>query len=374
VEGIEEKIMAVPLIDLHRQYSTIKDELDKAVIKVLEHGQFILGPEVSMLEQRVASLSGAKFGIGVASGTDALLLALRGANIGPGDEVITSDFSFFASAGVISRLGATPVFVDIDEDTYNIDPKLLEKAITRKTKVVMPVHLFGQLADMDPIMEIARTHKVVVIEDAAQAIGAAYKGKKAGSIGDYGCFSFFPTKNLGGIGDGGMIILSDQEKHEFIRILRVHGSRPKYYHRVIGYNSRLATIQAAALLVKLDHLDSWTEKRREHAKKYDAAFEGTAIKVPVAKDYSYHIYNQYTIAIENREELMRVMKEKKIGHEIYYPVPFHLQECFGYLKYKKESFPKTRKAADSVVSLPIYPELTPAEQEEVIEVVKSVSA
>ena len=366
--------MAVPLIDLHRQYSTIKDELDKAVIKVLEHGQFILGPEVSMLEQRVASLSGAKFGIGVASGTDALLLALRGANIGPGDEVITSDFSFFASAGVISRLGATPVFVDIDEDTYNIDPKLLEKAITRKTKVVMPVHLFGQLADMDPIMEIARTHKVVVIEDAAQAIGAAYKGKKAGSIGDYGCFSFFPTKNLGGIGDGGMIILSDQEKHEFIRILRVHGSRPKYYHRVIGYNSRLATIQAAALLVKLDHLDSWTEKRREHAKKYDAAFEGTAIKVPVAKDYSYHIYNQYTIAIENREELMRVMKEKKIGHEIYYPVPFHLQECFGYLKYKKESFPKTRKAADSVVSLPIYPELTPAEQEEVIEVVKSVSA
>ncbi len=239
--------MAVPLIDLHRQYQTIKDKVDRAVINVLEHGQFILGPEVSQLEQKVASLCGVKYGVGVASGTDALLLSLRGAELGPGDQIITSDFSFFASAGVISRLGATPVFVDIDQDTYNIDPSLLEQAITPKTRAIMPVHLFGQLADMDPIMEIARKHNLVVIEDAAQAIGAAYKGRKAGSIGDYGCFSFFPTKNLGGAGDGGMIVLKNEERFEYLKILRVHGSKPKYYHRVIGYNSRLATIQAAVL-------------------------------------------------------------------------------------------------------------------------------
>lgn len=366
--------MAVPLIDLHRQYLAIKDKLDKAVINVLEHGQFILGPEVSRLEQKIASLSGVKYGVGVASGTDALLLSLRGANIGQGDEIITTDFSFFASAGVVSRLGATPVFVDIDKDTYNIDPTLLEKAITPKTKAIMPVHLFGQMADMDPIMALAKKHNLIIIEDAAQAIGAAYKGKKAGSIGDYGCFSFFPTKNLGGAGDGGMIILNSQDRYEFLKILRVHGSSPKYYHRVIGYNSRLATIQAAVILVKLDYLNTWTEKRREHARKYDAAFKNRSIKTPVAKDYSYHIYNQYTIAVENRDELMKVMKEKQIGREIYYPVPFHLQECFRYLNYGKDSFPVTTKAANRVVSLPVYPELTSPEQEEVIEVVKSVSA
>ncbi len=366
--------MAVPLIDLHRQYLAIKDKLDKAVINVLEHGQFILGPEVSRLEQKIASLSGVKYGVGVASGTDALLLSLRGANIGPGDEIITTDFSFFASAGVVSRLGATPVFVDIDKDTYNIDPTLLEKAITPKTKAIMPVHLFGQMADMDPIMALAKKHNLIIIEDAAQAIGAAYKRKKAGSIGDYGCFSFFPTKNLGGAGDGGMIILNSQDRYEFLKILRVHGSSPKYYHRVIGYNSRLATIQAAVILVKLDYLNTWTEKRREHARKYDAAFKNRSIKTPVAKDYSYHIYNQYTIAVENRDELMKVMKEKQIGCEIYYPVPFHLQECFRYLNYGKDSFPVTTKAANRVVSLPVYPELTSPEQEEVIEVVKSVSA
>lgn len=366
--------MAVPLIDIHRQYLAIKDKLDRAVIDVLEHGRFILGPEVGQLEQKIAELSGCKFGVGVASGTDALLLALRGAQVGPGDEIITADFSFFASAGVVSRLGATPVFVDIDRDTYNIDPTLLEKAITPKTKAIMPVHLFGQLADMDPIMAIAKKYNLIVIEDAAQAIGAAYKGRKAGSIGDYGCFSFFPTKNLGGAGDGGMIILNNQDRYEFLKILRVHGSSPKYYHRVIGYNSRLATIQASVLLVKLDYLNNWTERRREHARIYDAAFKGTSIKTPVAKDYSYHIYNQYTIAVENRDGLMKVMKERQVGHEIYYPVPFHLQECFGYLNYEKSSFPVTTKAANQVVSLPVYPELTSAEQEEVIEVVKSVSA
>jgi dTDP-4-amino-4,6-dideoxygalactose transaminase len=366
--------MAVPLIDLTRQYASIRDKLNEAVINVLKRGQFILGPEVAELERRIAQLCGAKYGVGVASGTDALLLSLRAAGIGPGDEIITSDFSFFASAGVISRLGATPVFVDIEEDTYNIDARLLEKAITPKTKAIMPVHLFGQMADMDPIMNVAVKHNLIVIEDAAQAIGASYKNKMAGSIGHYGCFSFFPTKNLGGVGDGGMIVLSDDDRYEFLKILRVHGSHPKYFHRVIGYNSRLATIQAAALLVKLEYLKAWTEKRREHARKYDAAFKGTSIKTPTAKDYGYHIYNQYTVAVGNRDELLKALKAKGIGHEIYYPVPFHRQECFQYLKCKTDAFPVAQKAAAEVVSLPIYPEMTPAEQDEVIAAVKAASA
>ncbi len=366
--------MAIPLLDLKRQYLTIKDKTDAAVLKVLDHGKFILGPEVKELEDKIAALSGVKYGVGVASGTDALLLSLHTAGIGPGTEVITSNFSFFASAGVVSRLGAKPVFVDIEPDTYNIDPKEIAKAVTAKTKAIMPVHLFGQLADMDPIMEIADIHKLIVIEDAAQAIGAEYKKRRAGSIGEFGCFSFYPSKNLGGAGDGGMIVTDDRSRYDFADILRVHGANPKYYHRVIGYNSRLSSIQAAVLLVKLEYLDSWTEKRRVHAKIYDAAFRGTAIKTPVAKDYSYHIYNQYTISVENRAELMTVLKEKGIGHEIYYPVPFNRQECFRDLGYKQGDFPISEMAAERVVSIPIYPELTPAEQEEVIEVVKSVSA
>lgn len=365
--------MAVPLLDLSRQYRSIKEKLDQAVLRVFEHNQFILGPEVTELENRLAIFCDCKYAIGVASGTDALLLALRAAGVGPGDEVITSDFSFFASAGVISRLGAVPVFVDIEEDTYNIDPRAIEKVITSRTKAMMPVHLFGQTADMDPIMQIARKHNLQVIEDAAQAIGARYKNRQAGSIGHYGCFSFFPTKNLGGAGDGGLVTLSDDDRADFVRILRFHGAKPKYYHRVIGYNSRLDTLQAAVLLVKLDYLPRWTEGRRKNAALYDRAFQGTAIKTPVAKDYAYHIYNQYTIAVENRDELMRVLKEKKIGHEIYYPVPFHLQDCFKDLGYKRDEFPLTSKASASVVSLPIFPELTAEEQEEVIAVVKSIS-
>jgi dTDP-4-amino-4,6-dideoxygalactose transaminase len=366
--------MAVPLLDLNRQYLTIKDKLDAAVMKVFKHNKFILGPEVAQLEERIAALSGVKFGVGVASGTDALLLSLKAAGIGPGNEVITSDFSFFASAGVISRLGAVPVFIDIDKDTYNIDPSALEKAITPKTRAIMPVHLFGQIADMDPIINIARKHNLIVVEDAAQAIGAEYKGKKAGSIGHYGCFSFYPSKNLGGAGDGGMIITNDESRYEMLNILRVHGANPKYYHKVIGYNSRLSTLQAAVLLVKLDYLNEWTKRRRAHAEIYDTAFKGTRIKTPVARDYAYHIYNQYTISVGNRAELMAALKIKNIGFDIYYPVPFHLQECFRNLGYKPDDFPATRKAAESVISIPIYPELTPAEQEEVIEVVKSVSA
>lgn len=366
--------MAVPLLDLKRQYVTIKDRLDAAVLKVFEHGGFILGPEVGQLENRIASLCEVSQGIGVASGTDALLLALRGAGIGPGDEVITSDFSFFASAGVISRLGAKPVFLDIEPDTYNIDPGQLEKAISNRTKAIMPVHLFGQTADMDPIMDLARKYNLIVVEDAAQAIGARYKNRQAGAIGHYGCFSFYPSKNLGGAGDGGMIVVDDKTRGDFLKTLRVHGAEPKYYHRVIGYNSRLSTIQAAVLLVKLDYLQQWTEARRKHAAVYDAAFKGSRITTPVAKEYAYHIYNQYTISVGNQDELMRVLKERKIGHEVYYPVPFNLQECFHYLGYRAGDFPITEKAAGTVVSIPIYPELTGAEQEEVIATIREISA
>ncbi len=366
--------MAVPLLDLKRQYITIKDKLDQAVLNVLDHGRFILGPEVANLEEKIASMCGTKHAVGVASGTDALLVSLRAAGVGAGDEVITADYSFFASTSVISRVGATPVFVDIEEDTYNIDVAKMEKAITPKTKAIIPVHLFGQCADMDPLMAIAKKHSLIVIEDAAQAIGAKYKGKMAGSIGHFGCFSFFPSKNLGGAGDGGMVVVDDEDNYTELKMLRVHGWKKKYRPEVIGYNSRLDSIQAAVLLVKADYLAGWTEKRIEHARKYDAAFSGTSIKTPVVRDYAYHIYNQYTIAVKNQEELMAVLKEKQIGHDIYYPLPFHLLDCYKGLSYKEGDFPVSEKAAREVVSIPVFPELTESEQDEVITVVKSVSA
>jgi len=366
--------MAVPLLDMKRQYDTIKDKVDKAVFDVLNHGWFILGPEVKELERRVAAMCGVSFGVGVACGTDALLLSLDAAGVGSGDEVIVPDFSFFASAGVVSRLGARPVFVDIEEDTYNIDPTKIKDAISSRTKAIMPVHLFGQTADMDLIMTIAKEHNLAIIEDAAQAIGAAYKNKQAGSIGDFGCFSFYPTKNLGAAGDGGMVVTNNKEYAERLLMLRMHGWKKKYFPEIIGYNSRLDSIQAAVLLVKLDYLKEWTEKRREHAASYDKAFAGTSIAAPVVKKYSYHIYNQYTIAVGNRDELSAKLKEKNIGFDIYYPAPFHKLECYHHLEYRDGDFPISEKAAESVISIPIYPELTQAEQDEVIEVVKSVSA
>ena len=362
--------MKVPFLDLKRQYSAIKKELDEAVFSVLSNTQFILGPEVKSLEEKVADYCGAKFAIGVASGTDALLLSLRACEVKPEDEVITSSFSFFASAGVISRLGANPVFVDIDPETYNIDPDQIEKKVTPKTKAIMPVHLFGQCADMDPIMEVARKHNLKVIEDAAQAIGAEYKGKKAGAIGDFGCFSFFPSKNLGGAGDGGMVTTDDPEMAEMVRVLRVHGSKPKYYHSTIGYNSRLDTIQAGILSVKLKYLDDWTKKRREHAEVYNSAFKDLDMITPKAESFNYHIYNQYTIAVKNRDELRNYLKEKQIGHDTYYPVPLHLQECYKFLGYKKGDLPVSEKKAEEVVSIPIYPELTEEEQKYVISTIK----
>ncbi|MEW6412600.1 MAG: DegT/DnrJ/EryC1/StrS family aminotransferase [Candidatus Zixiibacteriota bacterium] len=368
--------MAVPLLDLSRQYAYLKPEMDEAVIKVLTHGGFILGPEVKQLETELAKLSQVKHAAGVASGTDALLLALFAAGIKAGDEVITTDFSFFATAGVIARLGAKPVLVDIEPDTYNIDPNLIEAAITAKTKAIIPVHLFGQLADMDPIMAVAKKHGLKVIEDAAQAIGAEYKGHAAGSFGDYGCFSFYPSKNLGAGGDGGLIVTDNDDNADLMRILRVHGAQPKYYNKIVGFNSRLATIQAAILLAKLPYLRQWSEKRIEHAKIYDAAFKGVkGITCPVVKNYStFHIYNQYTIEVDDRDAVMAKLKEAQVGFEIYYPVPFHKQECFGYLRHDPEEFPVTNRAADRVLSIPIYPEMTGAEQSEVIEtVIKAVS-
>jgi len=366
--------MAVPLLDLKRQYLTIKDKLDKAVLDVLDHGRFILGPEVAALEEKISSMCHTKFAVGVASGTDALLVSLRSAGVGTGDEVITADYSFFASSSVISRVGATPIFIDIEEDTYNIDVSKIERAITSKTKAIIPVHLFGQCADMDSIMEIAEKHNLVVIEDAAQAIGSEYKSKKAGSIGHFGCFSFFPSKNLGGAGDAGMAVTNEEDRYTKLKMLRMHGWKKKYRPEIVGYNSRLDSIQAAVLLVKADYLQAWTEKRIEHAQKYDTAFSGTSIRTPVVRDYAYHIYNQYTIAVDNQQALLAKLDEKQIGHDVYYPLPFHMLECYKDLPYKKGDFPMSEKAAREVVSIPVFPELTVEEQDEVIDVVKSVSA
>lgn len=366
--------MAVPLLDLKRQYAQLKPEMDKAVLDVLAHCGFVLGPEVKKLEAELAALSEVKHGVGVASGTDALLIALRAVGVEPGDEVITTPFSFFATAGVISRLGARPVFVDIEADSYNIDPTLIEAAVTSKTKAIIPVHLFGQMADMDPILEIARRHKIAVIEDAAQAIGAKYKGKPAGSFGDLGCFSFYPSKNLGGAGDGGMIVTNNDKYAEACRSLRCHGESPKYYHHTVGYNSRLDTLQAAILLVKLPHLEAWSHARAEHARLYDEAFKGIAdLKTPKVMAYStFHIYNQYTLASPKRAQIEKGLQEAGIGHCIYYPLPFHRQVCFESLGYKEDAFPVANKAGNEVISIPISPEMTADEQQEVIRTIKQL--
>lgn len=363
--------MSVPLLDLSRQYSYLQSQMDKAVLNVLAHGKFILGPEVAQLEKEIAELCGVKHAVGVASGTDALMLALDAAGVRPGDEVITTDFSFFSTAGVISRLGATPVFVDIEAESYNIDPKLIEQAITAKTKAIMPVHLFGQVADMDPIIDVARKHNLKVVEDAAQAIGAEYKNKPAGSMGDFGCFSFYPTKNLGAGGDAGIVVTNDTAGFERLKMLRVHGQSGKYAHKFVGYNSRLDSIQAAILLVKLPHLRTWSEKRAQHANVYDEAFRDVSgITTPVVKDYTtLHIYNQYTLATSKRDAVLNGLKDAGIGYCIYYPIPFHQQECFASLGYKPGQLPVSGKAAADVFSIPVYPELTDKEQAEVIEAV-----
>jgi len=383
--------MKVPLLDLKAQYRTIKEDIDKALISVAESQGCILGPEVEKLEKDLAAYLDCKYAIGVSSGTDALLVALMAIDIKPGDEVIIPTYSFFATAGVVSRLNATPVFIDSDPVTFNIDPTKLEALINEKTKAIVPVHLYGQCADMDPIMEIANKHGLMVIEDGAQAIGSQYKdGRKAGSIGQIGCFSFYPSKNLGCFGDGGLVTTNDETLYERLKIMRVHGGKPKYYHKVIGGNFRLDAIQAAVLNVKFPHLDSWTAKRQENAELYTKFFKDHGLaevegklefdernKVllpePVYKKNDlkyYHIYNQYVIRVENRDELRKYMTENEIGSEIYYPVPFHLQECFADLGYEKGDFPVSESCAADTIALPIYPELT---NEQIEFTVKTIS-
>jgi dTDP-4-amino-4,6-dideoxygalactose transaminase len=356
----EQQTLAVPLLDLKAQYDTIRHEVRTAMDRVLESQHFILGPEVEALEREVAAYSRCQYGIGVSSGTDALLVALMAIDLQPGDEVITTPYTFFATAGSIARLGGKPVFVDIDPRTYNIEPAGIEAAITSRTKAIMPVHLFGQMADMDPIMEVAGRHNLIVIEDAAQAIGAEYKGRRAGSIGHFGCFSFFPSKNLGGVGDGGMVTTNDSALADRVRLLRGHGARPKYYHRVIGGNFRLDALQAAVLRVKLKYLDAWTAGRQRNAERYRQLFAeaGTPIELPWDAGYGRHIYNQFVIRSNRRDELMAHLKAQQIGTEVYYPVAMHLQECFADTGYHLGDFPNSESAARETLALPIYPELT----------------
>ncbi len=378
-------MMRVPLLDLKAQYASIRDEVRAAVDQVLESQQFILGPEVSALEKAVADYVEARHAIGVSSGTDALLATLMALGVGPADQVITTPYSFFATAGVIARLNAVPVFVDIDPASYNMSPECLEKvwgdldrADRERVKTIIPVHLFGQCADMAPILDLARRIKVPVIEDAAQAIGTSYRdGRSAGTLGAMGCLSFFPSKNLGGIGDGGMVITNDDELGERLRLLRNHGAKPKYYHRIVGGNFRLDTIQAAVLRVKLKYLDGWTRGRQERAAGYRTLFaqsgllDGRAVTLPEVVDSSAgthaHIYNQFVIRAPRRDALREFLTAQGIGTEIYYPVPFHLQECFQSLGYREGDFPEAERAARETLALPVYPELTPEQQSYVVD-------
>ena len=352
--------MKVPLLDLKAQYAKLKDEIRPAIDQVLDSQVCIGGPKVEELEKAVAAYSDCKFAIGASSGTDAILNALMSLGIGLGDEVITTPYTFFATGGCVARTGANPVFVDIDSRTYNIDVRLIAPAVTKKTKAIMPVHLFGQMADMDPIMEVARSHKLAVIEDAAQSIGSTYKGRKAGSIGTYGCFSFFPSKNLGGVGDGGMVVTNDPSLGERAQIMRNHGSKPKYYHKFVGGNFRLDPIQAVVLLVKLKYLPQWHEGRRRNAAYYDKKFAAAGKKVttPHIESWNYSIYNQYVIRVANRDQVLAHLKQKEIGSEVYYPLPLHVQECFKYLGYKEGDMPQAERAAKETLALPIYPELS----------------
>lgn len=362
----------VPALNLKAQYESIRDEIEPVVRQVLESQMFVLGPEVSALEAEVAEYCGARSGIGCASGSDALLLPLLAMDVGPGDEVVTTPYTFFATAGAIWRTGARPVFVDIEPDTYNIDPAKIEAAITDRTRVVVPVHLYGQTADMDGIARIVRPRGIAILEDAAQAIGAGYKGARAGTLGDAAAFSFYPSKNLGGFGDGGMITTDQPRLARRMARLRVHGMEPKYHHHEVGYNSRLDALQAAVLRVKLRHLDAWTEMRRQAAERYRGLFESYGLNhlvgLPVERPGHFHVYNQFVIRVPAalRDPLRDHLTARKIGTEIYYPIPLHLQVCFASLGYKEGDFPHSEAAARETIAVPLYPELTLAEQSHVV--------
>jgi len=364
----------VPLLDLKAQYRPIRAEIMAALESVCDDQAFILGSRVADLEKDIQGYVGAGHAVGVASGTDAILLSLMACGVGPGDEVVTVPYTFFATAGSISRLGARPRFVDIKPDTYNMDPVLLEAAVTAKTKAVMPVHLYGQCAEMEPILRLAAARKVPVIEDAAQAIGAEWRGRKAGTLGQAGCFSFFPSKNLGGFGDGGMVVTNDQALADRVRMLRVHGSRVKYVHEVIGLNSRLDALQAAVLRVKLKYLEEWTKGRQRNAARYESLFKDAnlldRVTLPAVIAENRHVYNQYVIRAPRRDRLRTFLQEQGVGTEIYYPSPLHLQVCYQDLGYRRGSFPQAERAAEETLALPIYAELTADQQAYVVETIR----
>ena len=365
--------MNVPLLDLKAQYHVIKPEVLSAIEAVCDEQGFVLGPRVVAFEEATAQYIGSRYAIGCASGSDALLLSLMAMGVKAGDEVITIPFTFFATAGAISRLGAKPVFVDIQPDTFNIDPALIEQAVTPRTKAIIPVHLFGQCADMAAINEIAKRKKIYVIEDACQAIGAAQQGKRVGIFGDTGCFSFFPSKNLGGFGDGGLITTNDKALADSMAMLRVHGSQVRYLHEAIGINSRLDALQAAVLQIKLKYLDQWNEGRRRNAERYQQLFAKTkhadCVVLPPTRHGNFHVYNQFTVRVPRRDELRAFLKEKGVGTEVYYPLPMHLQNCYRELGHQKGSFPLSEQAAEEVMSIPIYPELTEAQQGYVVDTI-----
>jgi dTDP-4-amino-4,6-dideoxygalactose transaminase len=377
--------LKVPLLDLKKQFEKIRDEVMSVAEETFDAQQFILGPKVEELEKRIAEYSHCNYAIGVSSGTDALLISLMTAGVGVGDLVVTSPYTFFATAGSITRVGATPIFVDIDEHTYNMDSEKLGAAISSlddkqrsRLKAIMPVHLFGQCAEMEQILEISKKYKLVVIEDAAQAIGSEYEFsdgsiKRAGSMGQYGCFSFFPSKNLGAFGDGGMVTTNSEDIYDRLKIMRVHGARPKYFHKIIGGNFRLDALQAAILLVKLKYLDEWTNGRIRNANLYRKLFKKAGLEdivLPFEKE-KRHIYNQFVIRVgDKRDELKKFLNEHDVGCEIYYPVPLHVQECFGDLKYRKEDFPVSIEAASKTLALPIYSELTEDQIHYVVEIIR----
>ena len=361
----------IPILDLKKQYLNIKDEINNAFERVMLSTNFILGPEVKKLENSISNYCGVAHGIGVANGTDALELVLRALNVSVGDEVITTPFTFFASAEVISKLGAVPVFVDINRDTYLIDESKIEEKITERTKAIIPVHLFGQMCDMEKLMDIANKYKLYVIEDACQAIGSEYMSKKSGSFGIAGCFSFYPTKNLGAYGDGGMIVTDNDELAEKVRTLRAHGSSKKYFYNNVGYNSRLDEIQAAILNVKFQYLNDWNSLRRKHAYRYNEMLN-KKIKTPIEGMYKqYHTYHQYTIEISDRDIFERYLKDNKVGSCIYYPLPLHLQEVYKDLGYTEGDMPNTEEVYKYVISIPISPEMTQDEQDYIIQKINS---
>jgi dTDP-4-amino-4,6-dideoxygalactose transaminase len=372
--------MKVPLLDLKGQYQTIKPEILKRTEEIYESQYFILGPWVERLEKEIAAYSETPFAVGVSSGTDALIISLMAADIGPGDRVLTTPYSFFATAGSIVRVGAQPVFADIDPDTYNLDPEKVKTVIEsmpsderKQLKALVPVHLYGQCADMNPLLDIAGKYDLTVIEDAAQAIGSVYRGRQAGSMGTLGCFSFFPSKNLGAFGDGGMVTCTSPAVYEKLRMLRAHGASPKYYHRIVGGNFRLDALQAAVVSVKLNYLDQWTDARRKNAGTYRSLFDKAGLtdllKLPVEKE-DRHIFNQFVIQAPGQRDVLRsVLKDAGIGSEVYYPVPLHLQECFSDLGCVRGDFPVAEHAAEQTLALPIYPELSEDQQKYVVETI-----